>query len=178
MNKRISLSLLMAALLLAASTAAAERGPRHDRMNQRGGGPMGAQMIKHLTRAIRQLDLSDEQRESIRTDLKGLKESLRPLIKELHQGRKELHGLVTADSYDAGAVAALAEQQGKLSAEITTLANGAAAAVLAQLSDKQRAEMKAMGEERRAHRAGHREKKKARRMERQAEPAPEPPEGN
>ena len=178
MNIRIRISLLIAVLLLAASTAFAERGPRHDRMNQRPGGEFGTQVIEHLTRAIRQLDLSDEQRESIRSDLKGLKESLQPTIKELHQGRKELHGLVTADSYDADAVSAIAENQGDLVAEITTIASGAAAGVLAQLSDEQRAELMAMGEERRAHREGHREKMKAHKKERMEKREQETAVGN
>ena len=178
MNKRISISLLMAVILLAASTASAERGPSHDRMNQRPGGEFGTQVIEHLTRAIRRLDLSDEQRESIRNDLKGLRTSLKPTIKELHQGRKELHGLVTADSYDADAVAAIAEHQGDLVAEISTIASGVAAGVLAQLSDQQRAELMAMGEERRTHRDGHREKMKAHKKERMEKRQQEAAESN
>ena len=163
MHNRITFCLLFIGLLLAGNCVAGEHRPHQDRMHQRGGpgGPgMAAPLIQHLTRAIRHLDLSDEQKASIHADLKGLRDSLQPLVKKLRESKKELHGLITASEYDADAVASNAEQQGNLTAEITMLASKVASAVLAQFSDEQRAELKAMGEERRARRQEHRERAK------------------
>jgi Spy/CpxP family protein refolding chaperone len=175
MTKYTKLSLFLAVSLFAGSILAAERGPRHDRMQHRSG-EMGTQVIEHLGKAVRRLDLSEEQKESIHADIKGLKESIRPLVKELHQGRKELHGLITGTEYDAEAVAAIADKQGSLTAEITRVASGTAAAVLAQLTDEQRAELVAMGEARQAHREKHRGKMKARTGERHGKGSQDAPE--
>ncbi len=166
MHNRIKFYLLLTGLLLAGNSVAGEHGTHQDRMHQRGGpgGPgMAAPVIQHLTRAIRHLDLSAEQEESIHADLQGLRGTLTPLVMELHEAKRELMGLITASEYDADAVAINAEKQGNLTAEITMIASDAASAVLAQLSEEQRAELKAMGEERRARREGHRERAKERR---------------
>jgi len=179
MTKYLKTSLLLAALLFAGSAIAAdqERGRDRGHMQQRGG-EMGTQLIEHLGKALRRLDLSEEQKESIHADMKGLRESLKPLVQEMHAGRKELHGFITADGYDQDAVAEIATHQGQLTTEITILASDTAAAVLARLSDEQRAELMAMGEERRAHRSERSEKMKARHMERRGKRGQDAPEGN
>jgi Spy/CpxP family protein refolding chaperone len=176
MTKYTKISFLLAALLLAGSTFAAEREQRPDRMHQRGP-EMGTQLIEHLGKAMRRLDLSDEQKETIRADMKGLRESIKPLVKQVHEGRKELHGLITGDAYDKDAAAGIAEQQGKLTSEITMIASETAARVLARLSDEQRAELTAMGEKRRTHRTKHMEKMKARKMEHRDKRGQDKPEG-
>ncbi len=163
MNKQIKFCLLLTGLLLAGNSIAGDHGPGQDRMHQRGGPGMATPIIQHLTRAIRRLDLSDDQKESIHTELKGLKGTLKPLVQELHESKKDLHGLITASEYDAEAVAINAERQGSLTAEITIIASEVASAVLAQLSDAQRAELEAMGEEHRAHREEHHQRVRERR---------------
>ena len=165
MNNRIKFYLLLTGLLLAGNSVSGEHGTHQDRMHQRGGpgGPgMAAPVIQHLTRAIRRLDLSSEQEEFIRADLEGLRGTLKPLLMELHEAKRELMGLITASEYDAEAVAINAEQQGILTAEITIITSDAASAVLAQLNEEQRAELKALGEERRARSEEHRERAKER----------------
>ena len=155
MNKQIKFCLLLTGLLLAGNCVAADRGSRQDRMHQRGdhGGPgMSAPLIQHLSRAVRRLDLSDDQQQSIRADLTGLRETLKPLAMELRENRKELQGLITASNYDADAVAANAQEHGALTAEITTISSATASLVLAQLTDAQRAELKTMNENRKARR--------------------------
>ena len=173
MNQQIKFCLLLSGLLLAGNCVAGERDPYQDRMHQRGGpgGPgMAASSIQHLTRAIRRLDLSDEQKESIHADLEGLRGSLKPLVGELHEAKKALRDLITASEYDADAVASNAELQGHLTAQITMITSEAASAVLAQLSEEQRAQLKAMGEDRMSHRKAHHERAKAYR-------APRDPDG-
>ena len=173
MSKYLKTTLLLATLLFAVSAVAAD--PDRGRMHQRGG-EMGTQMIEHLGKALRRLDLSEEQKESIHADMKGLRESLKPLVREMHEGRKGLHELITSDAYDQDAAAEIAGHQGQLTTEITLLVSGVAANVLAQLSDEQRAELMAMGEKRRAHRSERSEKMKARHMERRGKREKEAPE--
>ncbi len=163
MNKQIKFCLLLTGLLLAGNSIAGDHGPDQDRMHQRGGPGMATPIIQHLARAIRRLDLSDDQKDSIHAEFKGLKSTLKPLVQELHESKKDLHGLITASEYDAEAVAINAERQGSLTTEITIIASEVASAVLAQLSDAQRAELEAMGEERRAHREGHHQRVRERR---------------
>jgi len=161
---------MLTAFLLAGNTLAAERGQHSERMHARGGPDMGMQMgmqvIQHLTKAIRRLDLSEEQKTAVRAEFSGMKEDLRPLIRQLHEGRKELRGVIISEQYDADAVAAIAEQQGTLTAEITVLVSEIASSVLARLTDEQRADLQAMGDTRREHRGGHREMMRARRESR------------
>ena len=131
MTKIMKVSLFLATLMFAGASFAADHGPgkgrmQKDRMHQRGP-DMGMQVIEHLGKALRRLDLSEEQKESIHADMKGLREELKPLVKEIHQGRKELHGLITADSYDADAAAAIAEQQGELTTQVTMTVSQVAA---------------------------------------------------
>ena len=166
MNYRIKLVLMLTAFLLAGNTLAAERGQHSERMHARGGPDIGMQVIQHLTKAIRRLDLSEEQKTAVRAEFSGMKEDLRPLIRQLHEGRKELRGVIISEQYDADAVAAIAEQQGTLTAEITVLVSEIASSVLARLTDEQRADLQAMGVERREHREGHRETMRARRESR------------
>jgi len=166
MNYRIKLVLILTAFLLAGNTLAAERGQHSERMHARGGPDIGMQVIQHLTKAIRRLDLSEEQKTAVRAEFSGMKEDLRPLIRQLHEGRKELRGVIISEQYDADAVAAIAEQQGTLTAEITVLVSEIASSVLARLTDEQRADLQAMGVERREHQEGHREMMRSRRESR------------
>ena len=158
MKNQSKFLLLLAGLFLAGSSMAAERDHRMDRNHQRGDAGVGTQAIEHLTRAIRHLDLSDEQKDAIHAELKGLRESVKPLAREVHEGRKALHGLITEEFYDAEAIAVIARNQGDLTTEITMMVSGAASAVLAQLSEEQRMELERMREERSAHRPERHEK--------------------
>lgn len=178
MKNRIMALTLAAGLAVAGAASAADRGPRMDRQEHRGGQEFGLQVIQHLGKAIRRLDLSEEQRVAIHDEFGVFKETVKPLVHEFHSGRKGLHGVITADAFDADAAAEIAEQQGQLTTEITMLVSEAAAAVLAHLSDEQRAELQAMGEERRVRKSEHRENAEARMHERKEARRNEPPGGN
>lgn len=170
---------LAAGLVFAGTASAADKGPRMDRQHhQRGGQELGLQVIQHLGKAMRRLDLSEEQKVAIKDEFGLFRETVKPLVQELHSGRKGLHEVITADDYNADAAAEIAEHQGQLTAEITMLVSEAAAAVMAQLSDEQRAELQAMGDERRARKEKRHEKTKARMRERKEARRKEPPEGN
>lgn len=161
MNFKSGILIALAGILLMASASAADRGPRHDRGHP--GMGMGPEVMQHLVRAMHRLDLSEEQRTAIHADLSGLKETMQPLMLELQESRKALHEQITADTYNADAVAEIAARQGSLTTEMTIIASEAASGVLAQLSDEQRAELKAMGTAHRAHRKDHMEMMKKRR---------------
>jgi len=155
MTIRVKITLLVAGLVLATSSFAADRGQSKGRMNQRVGPEVAGQILEHIKGAMRRLDLNEDQQAAIHEEFAGFKESAKPLIRELHEGRKALFKAISSDQYDANLVAEIAAQQGELTAEITVIAGGAAAAVLAQLSEQQRLELKSMAEERRTFRAEH-----------------------
>jgi Spy/CpxP family protein refolding chaperone len=163
MNFKSGILIVLAGVLLmaSASASAADRGPRHDRGHP--GMGMGPEVMQHLVKAVHRLDLSEEQKTAIHADLSGLRETMQPLMLELHESRKALHEQITADTYDAHAVAEIAARQGSLTTEMTIIASEAASGVLAQLSDEQRAELKAMGTAHRAHRKDHMEMMEKRR---------------
>lgn len=159
MNIKSKLLIVIASLTLATATFAGDRGPRHDR----GHTGMGAEVIERVAKAVRQLDLSEEQKTAIHAELQAMRTSLKPLVREMHETRKALHEQITADQYDAEAVAAIAARQGSLTSDMTIIASEAAASVLSQLNDEQRAELQAMAETHRAHRKAHRDMDKHRR---------------
>lgn len=177
MNKRVLISIVLAGALVAGSATAGPRdgrdgGPRH------GGPDMAPQLIERIGRALHRLDLSEEQRGSIHSELRGLKESMRPLVESMHENRKKLHALVTADSYDSGAVAKAAEQQGAITTRMTVLASATAAKVLSLLDDEQRAQLKNMAEERQEFRADRKEWRKAHEDGHRNRRSAPPPEGS
>jgi Spy/CpxP family protein refolding chaperone len=177
MNKRMTFLAGLSALMIAGTTFAGDRNARMERGHERGGPDLGLQVIEHLGKAIRRLDLTEDQKTSIRAEFMGFKETIRPLAKELHKGRMQLRDVISEGEYDADAAAEIAEQQGQITTDITLAVSDAVASVLAQLSDEQRAELEAMGEERRARKEQRREKIEARKRERMEARGQEPPEG-
>jgi len=177
MTQRTRLTVVIAGLLLAASVSAAPRGPREGRHV----GPEYAQVMERLGQAVGQLDLSEDQRSAIRSEFEAFRETVRPLAMEMRQGREALRDVVTAATYDAEAAAGIAQRQGSLAAKLMTASADAAAAVLARLTDEQRAELKDMAEFRREHRAEHRamarERKREHRPRQHGWDAQEAPEG-
>lgn len=164
MIHRTRLTVIFTGLLLTASAMAAPHGPRGERWKHHGG-PDFAQTMLHLGHAVRQLDLSEDQREAIHTEFEAFRESFHPLAEELRENRLALREVITADEYDAEAAAAIAQKQGELTTRLVTVSADAAAAVLGRLTDEQRAELKEQAEFRREHREEHREMKMERRKE-------------
>jgi len=125
--------------------------PQKSRHHQRGNPSMPA--VESMMRGIRHLDLSDEQKTSIKGIMQGLRAEERPLAKEMKSGHEQLKALIKAENFDEQAVAALAENEGALTAERLIIASRAMSAVYAQLTDEQRAELESMAAERAARRA-------------------------
>ena len=149
---------LLATLLLAFMGTALAQDPVADpqdtakksRHHQRGNQPMP--VVERMMRGIRHLDLSDEQKTSIKGIMQDLKAEERPLVREMKSGHTQLKELIKSDIFDEQAVASLAEKEGALSAERLIIASRAMSAVYAQLTDEQRAELEAMAAERAAKR--------------------------
>ena len=163
MNKRTNMligTMITALLLTTTGTALAKGfdGPgRKGHHHQQGIQAMP--VIEKLMHALRRLDLDDQQRENIRAIMKGLKTEARPIIEATRAGHAQLKELIKAETYDANAVAALAEKEGALAAQRRMIASQALSNVFSQLTDEQRDELDAMAakhEERRAERRAQR----------------------
>lgn len=145
-----------AALTLSAAANAQRPGQRPGGMET--GAPPAMQVVQHLHRALRQLDLSEDQQAAIREALQSLHADLKPLWHELMEGRAIMHELVTAENYDADAVAELAAAQGEATAQMIQHAAATVRTALDQLSEEQHAELAAMRERHRARMAEHLER--------------------
>lgn len=158
-------SALTTVLLLSASGAAlaqdtvAEPVDRQwkGRHYQRGGQPM--QGVEKLMRAIRHLDLDEEQRDSTRAIMQTLRQDQREIMEEMKAGHDQLKELITAEVYDEEAVAALAEREGLLVAERLIITSKAMSEIYGLLTDEQRLELESMAAERAARREERRQKR-------------------
>ncbi len=161
LTKIITATVFTTLLLGAAGTALAQdsdTGPnKQGRHHKRGGESMPP--VDQLMRAIKKLELSEEQKTSIKGIMHGLKMETRPLANEMRAGHDQLKELIKADSFDEAAVTTLAEKEGALAAERLIVTSRAMSKVFAQLTDEQRAELETMAEERAEKRA---EKRKQR----------------
>ena len=117
-------------------------------------------MIDGMLRAFRHLDLSEEQKESVKATVKGLREDIKPLMLEARELHKQMGELVRAAEYDAGAVAALADQEGDLLAERIKLTAAAMSQARSYLSDEQREQLANMAEKRKQRGKGNRDRKR------------------
>lgn len=150
----IMTTILAATFLMSAGTTFAQdadsdpghSGPRAHR------GMQGMPMVEHLKRALHRLDLSDEQKESIRTILQDMKAELGPIMAEMKAGHMHLMELIKSAEYDEDAVAELATKEGKLVAQRMIMAGRALAEVYSYLTDEQRVQLDEMAAQRMQHR--------------------------
>lgn len=165
MNK-LMISVMTAGLLAVSGMAVAQDGgPGQDPGNkgQRPHRGMQAQprtMMEGVMRAIRRLDLSEEQKEGIWATVHDLKGELHPVMVEMKNAQRELRELITSGTFDAQAVAALAKTEGDLTEQRTLLTSVAVADVLGQLTEEQRAQLEAMATERKQRAKGKRDRKR------------------
>ncbi len=130
---------------------------RKGRHHQRGGQPM--QGVEKLMRAIRHLDLDEEQKDSTRAIMQTLRQDQREIMEEMKAGHQQLKELIKAEVYDEEAVAALAEREGLLVAERLIITSKAMSEVYGLLTDEQRLELEAMAAERAARREERRQER-------------------
>jgi Spy/CpxP family protein refolding chaperone len=119
----------------------------------------GMPVIDHFTRALRSMDLSDEQKAGIKEIMQQLKTDSRSIMSELKTDQRVLKELIKADEYDDLAVAEVAAKTGDLTAEHIVLSSRAVSAMIAYLNDEQRAQLEDMAALRKEQR---REKRQSR----------------
>jgi len=156
--KPLMKTILATTLLMSAGTTLAQdnnfdrndRGPRAQR------GVAGMPIIERVVRAIHRLDLSDEQKDSIRAAMRDLRADAGPIMSEIKAGHKQLRELITANEYDENAVAEVATKEGDLATERLVIASRTLATVLGYLTDEQRAQLDEMAAQRqRSHGGKH-----------------------
>lgn len=160
MNKLIIT--IVSAIVLAASSAAIAQDfsgkPKHK--GQRGQHSMQSMPITgQVIRAVHRLDLSEEQEQSIKGVMKLHKAEVHPIMLEMKAGHAQLKELIKAESYDADAVAAVADKEGSLAAERIKLTGQALSQVFALLTDEQRAQLDTMALERQKRREEKRQER-------------------
>jgi Spy/CpxP family protein refolding chaperone len=161
---RTALATLLLAVMGTALAAEPSDGPeRKAKHHQRSAQQMP--VVEKMMRAVRHLDLSEEQKANIKTIMHDLKANERTLMKQVKSGHEQLKGLIKAEVYDEPAVAALAEKEGALMTERLIIASRAMSKVYGQLTDDQRAELETMASERAAKRAENREQRRERKAE-------------
>ena len=111
-------------------------------------GMQGMPAVDNMMRAIRRLDISDEQQADIRAVMQEMKTDVGPIMEEMKAGHLQLRELIKADEYDEGAVAGLAAKEGVLAAERMVITSRALSEVYGYLTDEQRAELEEMAEQR------------------------------
>ena len=130
---------------------------QHRQHQQRGMQAMP--VVERIMHAIKQLDLDEEQKASVKAVMQGLKEDVRPLMHETRTNHEQLKGLVTAINFVEDDVAVIAEKEGDLAAQRLMLTSRALSDVYKLLTREQRDELEAMAAQRQERRAGMRQKK-------------------
>ena len=132
----------------------------HGHKGQRGHrGGQFMPLTDRFMHAIRQLDLSEDQKESIHTTMQAMKREIRPVMGEIKEGHLQLKELIKADEFDENAVAGLAAKEGDLAAERILITSRALSDVYAQLTDEQRMQLEEMHAERMQRRAERRQQR-------------------
>lgn len=116
-------------------------------------------LTDRFMRAIRHLDLSEDQKDSIHTTMQALKTEMGPIMDEMKAGHLQLKELIKADGFDEQAVADLAAKEGDLAAERILITSRAMSDVYAQLTDEQRIQLEEMRAERMERRAERRKQR-------------------
>jgi protein CpxP len=149
--KKLMITTMTAILLMAGGLAVAQDdfyGDRERNQKHKRGMP-AMPVVAQVMRAVRHLDLSDEQKSAMKKIMHGLKQDTRPIMDEMKVNHVLLRDLIKAETYDEAAVAELAETEGKLAAQRLVITSRALSAIYAQLTDEQRVELETMAAERR-----------------------------
>jgi periplasmic protein CpxP/Spy len=97
-----------------------------------------------LMRAVRQLDLSEEQQTQLRGLMESGREAFRDQMRSLRETRKAMQEAMSAEPYDAARVQQLAEAQGTAVTGMILKRAQTWQEIRAVLTPEQRAELKAL----------------------------------
>lgn len=140
MRRTGTITAIVVALLALAGTVVA--GPHHRGMH-------GAAMMDRLAD---ELELSTEQRETVKSAMESRRGRMQALHAELRSNHEQMRGLDPADPNYETLVAGLAQRQGELTTEMALLRSRAHAELMAVLTDEQKARFSELAEQRRARR--------------------------
>ena len=115
-------------------------------------------------RMFRHLDLTDAQKEQMKTIGKASRENLKPVMQQMREGRKTLNDLTANGNFDEAQIQAIAAQQGALHAQMIVEKQRTKTAMFAVLTAEQKtkvAELKQTFEQRRTERKAKRAERKA-----------------
>lgn len=141
----------MAAGTAVAQTPAAPAQPRPGKMWAKQGAVRG--------RMLRQLDLTDAQKQQARTIFQQAKQNAEPLVKQLRENREALTAAVKAN--DTAKIHSLSAQQGHLQGQLLGIRNDAQAKFYAGLTPEQKAKADEMRSKVRERMKERQEKRKA-----------------
>ena len=150
MKKLTALLVIAMALAISTGTWARDHERGHER-NHRGpshGGIVAMEMVGHMHQALKRLDLSKDQKTAIKAEFQAMKVELKPLAEALRDNRATLHQLLMAEDYDESGVAAIAEEQGAITADMIRLASATIHSAKSQLTEAQLNQLADMREER------------------------------
>ena len=159
--KKLLITVISSLLLMSAGTAMAQDptgGPGKKARHQQGG-MQAMPVVERFMRAIKHLDLDEEQKAGVKAVMQGLKEDSRPLLHKTRANQEQLKELVKAINFDQEAVAALADKEGNLAAERMMLTSRALSDVYKVLTREQRLELEAMAAKRQERRGDMRQKR-------------------
>ena len=155
---------IIATLLIASTGSVFAQGPdgrpgnkgheRKSHHHQRG--MQATPALDQLMRALRRLDLSDEQKANTRAILEVMKAEIHPIMAEIKAGQDELKELIQSTAFDEDAIRALAEKEGDLTAERVMITSLALSRVMGELTEEQRTKLATMAAERREKRSAKR----------------------
>lgn len=115
---------------------------------KRGGHHRGGMMLRGL-------DLTDEQKAQVKAVTQASRESSKPLREQMRANRQKLQTLSESGNFDQAQVQALADEQGKLTAQMIVEKEKVKSQISAILTPEQKAkaaEMKAQFKQKRAER--------------------------
>ena len=162
MNKLI-ITVISALFLSATGMAMAQDmdkdpGKAPGKKGQRHRGNQAMPAVEQLSRALRKLDLGEEQKTSIRAVFKQLRTDVRPIMQETKAGHEQLKALTRASEYDETAIAALADKEGDLVAQRVMLTSKALSNALGHLTEEQKIQLDTMMAERKQRGKKHKER--------------------
>lgn len=141
----------MAAGLAVAQTPGAPAQPRPGKMWAKQGAVRG--------RMLRQLNLTDAQKQQARTVFQQAKQNAEPLVKQLRENREALAAAVKAN--DTARIHSLSAQQGHLQGQLLGIRNEAQAKFYSNLTPEQKAKADQMRSKVRERMNQRQEKRKA-----------------
>ena len=119
---------------------------------------------KMMGRMFRNLDLTDAQKEQMKTIGKASRETIKPIMEQMRESKKTMADLTANGNFDEAQVQAIAAQQGALHVQLIVEKERTKAAMYAVLTAEQKArivEMKQKHEQKRAERQAKRAERKA-----------------